>query len=90
MSNALYKVPTAVNEPVRNYAPGSAEREELISKYKEMYNQDPIDVPMYIGGKEVRTNNKKAIHGITNSTNLIPFNLDYNNFSRFFTSKIIY
>jgi len=61
MSNALYKVPTAVNEPVRNYAPGSAEREELISKYKEMYNQDPIDVPMYIGGKEVRTNNKKAM-----------------------------
>ena len=61
MSNALYKVPTAVNEPVKNYAPGSAEREELISKYKEMYNQAPIDVPMYIGGKEVRTNNKKTM-----------------------------
>jgi len=61
MSNALYKVPTAVNEPVKNYAPGSTEREELISKYKEMYNQDPIDVPMYIGGKEVRTNNKKTM-----------------------------
>jgi len=61
MSNALYKVPTAVNEPVRNYSPGSAEREELISKYQEMYNQDPIDVPMYIGGKEVRTNNKKTM-----------------------------
>lgn len=61
MSNALYKVPTAVNEPVKNYAPGSAEREELISKYKEMYNQAPIDVPMYIGGEEVRTNNKKTM-----------------------------
>ena len=61
MSNAIFKVPSAINEPVRGYAPGSSEREELISKYKEMYNQTPIDVPMYIGGKEVRTENKKKI-----------------------------
>ena len=58
MSNALFKVPTAVNEPVKGYAPGSPEHTSLIAKYKEMYNQSPIDVPMYIGGKEVRTNNK--------------------------------
>ena len=37
MSNAIFKVPTAINEPVKSYIPGSAEREELISKYKEMY-----------------------------------------------------
>lgn len=61
MSNAIFKVPTAINEPVKSYAPGSIEREELISKYKEMYNQAPIDVPMYIGGKEVRTDNKRKI-----------------------------
>ena len=59
MSNALFKVPTAVNEPVKGYAPGSPEHTSLIAKYKEMYNQEPIDVPMYIGGEEVRTNNKK-------------------------------
>jgi len=58
MSNALFKVPTAVNEPVKGYAPGSPEHTSLIAKYKEMYNQEAIDVPMYIGGKEVRTNNK--------------------------------
>lgn len=61
MSNAIYKVPSAINEPVKSYAPGSSEREELISKYREMYNQNPIDVPMYIGGQEVRTNDKKKI-----------------------------
>ena len=61
MSNAIYKVPAAVNEPVRNYAPGSAEREELINKYNEMYNQEPIDVPMYIGSEEIRTENKRKL-----------------------------
>jgi 1-pyrroline-5-carboxylate dehydrogenase len=58
MSNALNKVPAAVNEPVRAYAPGTSEHTSLINTYKSMYNQEPIDVPMYIGGKEVRTNNK--------------------------------
>lgn len=61
MSNAIFNVPKAVNEPVKGYAPGSKEREELISVYKEMYAQSPIDVPMYIGGEEVRTNDKKRM-----------------------------
>jgi 1-pyrroline-5-carboxylate dehydrogenase len=61
MPNAIYKVPNAINEPVRNYAPGSAEREELLAKYKQMYDQTPLDVPMYIGGKEVRTEDKKKV-----------------------------
>ena len=61
MGNAYFNVPIAKNEPVRAYKPGSDERENLINKYKEMYNQDPIDVPMYIGSDEVRTNNKKAM-----------------------------
>lgn len=61
MSNAIFNVPKAVNEPVKGYSPGSKEREELISVYKEMYAQSPIDVPMYIGGEEVRTNDKKRM-----------------------------
>ena len=61
MANAYFNVPIAKNEPVRAYKPGSDERENLINKYKEMYNQDPIDVPMYIGSDKVRTNNKKAM-----------------------------
>jgi len=59
MSNAFFKVPVATNEPVRAYAPGSKERESLLHKYKELYNQSPIDIPMYIGGEEIRTNDKR-------------------------------
>ena len=61
MSNAFYNVPVAINEPVKSYAPGSPEKIALIEKYQEMYNQEPIDVPMYIGSKEVRTQAKKAL-----------------------------
>ena len=61
MANALFNVPKAINEPVKGYAPGSPEKNELIATYKQMLQQEPIDVPMYIGGKEVRTNNKKRM-----------------------------
>lgn len=61
MSNAIFQVPIAKNEPVGPYIPGTDQHKNLISKYKEMYNQDPIDIPMYIGGKEVRTDNKKTM-----------------------------
>lgn len=61
MPNAIYKVPVPVNEPVKGYAPNSKERESLLAKYKEMYNQTPIDVPMYIGNKEVRTQDKRKM-----------------------------
>jgi 1-pyrroline-5-carboxylate dehydrogenase len=62
MSNAFFKTPIAINEPVKAYAPGTAETNSLIQTYKDMWSQAPIDVPMYIGGKEVRTNTKKAMN----------------------------
>ena len=61
MSNAFYNVPVAINEPVKSYAPGSPEKIALIEKYQEMYAQEPMDIPMYIGSKEVRTQAKKAL-----------------------------
>ena len=61
MSNAFYKVPVAVNEPVKSYAPNSPEKNSLINKYKEMYKQDEIDVPMYIGDQEIRTEDKRPM-----------------------------
>ncbi len=62
MSNAFFAVPKAINEPVKSYAPGSPERESLLAKYNELYNQAPIDVPMYIGNQQVRTDNKKTLN----------------------------
>lgn len=61
MANAFYNVPVPVNEPVRAYAPGTAEHKNLINKYRELYNQSEIDIPMYIGGQEVRTDNKRPM-----------------------------
>ncbi len=62
MANAHFKVPETVNEPVNDYKPGSPEIQSLLGKYKAMYNQEPIDVPMYIGGEEVRTQDKKPLN----------------------------
>lgn len=61
MANAFFNVPVAKNEPVRAYAPGTAEHTALISKYHELKNQAPIDVPMYIGDQKVHTANKEAM-----------------------------
>lgn len=61
MSNAIFHVPVAVNEPVKGYSSGSSERDSLLKKYNQMYNQEAIDIPMYIGGKEIRTGNKKPL-----------------------------
>ena len=57
MSNAIYNVPVAVNEPVLDYAPGSAERETLKATLKKMRGE-VMDIPMYIDGKEIRSGRK--------------------------------
>jgi 1-pyrroline-5-carboxylate dehydrogenase len=61
MSNAFFSVPVAKNEPVRAYAPGTAEHTSLIAKYQELKNQAPIEVPMYIGSQKVHTSQKVAM-----------------------------
>lgn len=60
MPKGIYKVPVAVNEPVKSYAAGSAERKELQAKLKELRAIE-LDIPMYIGGKEIRSNNKSRL-----------------------------
>jgi 1-pyrroline-5-carboxylate dehydrogenase len=57
MSKGVFKVPTPYNEPIKNYAPKSAERVELQAMLKHLRSQE-LDIPMYIGGKEVRSNDK--------------------------------
>jgi 1-pyrroline-5-carboxylate dehydrogenase len=50
----MSKIPTPQNEPVRSYAPGTPEREELKRALRDMSAQ-PIEIPLIVGGKEVRT-----------------------------------
>ncbi|MBF6611072.1 MAG: L-glutamate gamma-semialdehyde dehydrogenase [Chryseobacterium sp.] len=60
MSKAISQVPFAINETVRSYEPGSPEVKSLISTYREMWKQN-TEIPMVIGGKEVRTEQKTSL-----------------------------
>ncbi len=60
MNNGLFHPPIPQNEPVKQYAPGTEERKKLQDAIKEWRNKE-VDIPMYIGGKEVRSGNKIRI-----------------------------
>jgi 1-pyrroline-5-carboxylate dehydrogenase len=60
MSNAYFKVPLPTNEPVKAYKPGSPEREELKKKINELKSKQ-IEIPLIIGGEEIRTGNTEEI-----------------------------
>src|SRR5438034_4364174 len=53
-SHGIFRVPEPHNEPVRSYAPGSPEREELRIRLTELESQQ-LELPLVIGGEEVRT-----------------------------------
>lgn len=61
MHIGTFSYPMPANEPVLNYAPGSPERKKLKETLAELKVQE-IDVPMYIGGKEVRSGKKVSMH----------------------------
>jgi len=60
MPKGIYNVPTPINEPIKSYAPGTPERAELKKMLEHLRSQE-LDIPMYIGGKEVRSNNKTRL-----------------------------
>ena len=61
MPKGIYNVPKAFNETVKSYAPGSPEREEVLATFNKMYNET-VDVPLYIGGEEIRTGKTQSIN----------------------------
>lgn len=61
MSKAIYKTPQPINEPVLDYKPGSPERKEL-KETLAYYKKTEVDIPMIIGGKEVRTDHEININ----------------------------
>ena len=60
MNYGDFYYPLPANEPVLTYAPGTPEKAALKNAIKELKAQK-IDVPMYIGGDEVRTDKTSAI-----------------------------
>lgn len=60
MGKGFFKVPVAVNEPIKSYAPGTPEREEVLKQYKAYYNST-VEVPLYIGSEEIKTGNTRPM-----------------------------
>jgi 1-pyrroline-5-carboxylate dehydrogenase len=60
MATGFFQIPTPKNEPVLSYAPGSPERKALQLALAEARSRQ-ADIPMFIGGREVRTGNIKKI-----------------------------
>lgn len=60
MGKGIFKVPMAVNEPIKSYAPGTPEREAVLAEYSRMFNSK-IDIPLYINGKYVATKNTRTM-----------------------------
>jgi 1-pyrroline-5-carboxylate dehydrogenase len=60
MSNAVFQLPEIHNEPVYTYIKGSAERTKLVEALKELKSK-VIEIPMYIGGLKVTSDQKVEI-----------------------------
>lgn len=60
MGKGFFQVPTAINEPIKSYAPGTPEREAVLEQYRIYYNGQ-IEVPLYIGSEEIKTGNTRPI-----------------------------
>ena len=61
MATGFFNVPVPKNELVLSYAPGSPERETLLNAIAEA-RETEVEAPMYIGGEEVRSDKKVAMH----------------------------
>ncbi|QDV06975.1 1-pyrroline-5-carboxylate dehydrogenase [Planctomycetes bacterium Poly30] len=56
MTHGVFRVPVPTNEPIQGYAPGSPERASLSAKVASMSKEVP-EIPLIIGGEEIRTGN---------------------------------
>ncbi len=60
MNNAIYNFPQPSNEPVLEYRKDSAERKLLEAELKRQ-TETPIEIPLIIGGREIRTTSKGTV-----------------------------
>jgi 1-pyrroline-5-carboxylate dehydrogenase len=70
MSNAYFKTPVPINEPVKLYKPGSSEREDLKKKLSELKSKE-VEIPLIIGGEEIKTGNTGEIRIPHNTKHLL-------------------
>ena len=58
--NGGRRVPAAVNEPIKSYAPGSPEKADLKARLASMAGET-VDIGIVIGGKELRTGDTSKV-----------------------------
>ena len=61
LTPGFFNVPEPQNEPILSYAPGTRERDELKKLIWDSRN-NPVEIPMFIGGKEITTGQLTPIH----------------------------
>ena len=54
MNNSIVNVPNPINEPIKEYKPGSPEKESVLATYKKL-KDSKTDVKMWIGGKFIES-----------------------------------
>ena len=70
--NAFFNTPEPINEKIRSYKPNTKETESIKKTYHKL-NNTKIDIPMYIGGKKIKTKNKKPISPPHNHKHIIGY-----------------
>ena len=70
MNNCIPIIPAQNCEPVKSYKPGSPERKEAISEYNKLMNK-VVDIPMFINGKNVKSNKTKYIYPPHNHKHIV-------------------
>jgi len=60
MTHGAFHVPEPTNEPVRAYAPKSAERASLKAELKRLASEE-IEIPLVIGGEELETGDTEVV-----------------------------
>jgi 1-pyrroline-5-carboxylate dehydrogenase len=60
MANAQFRVPSPINEPVKNYGPGSPEKTELKAELARQW-KETVQIPLVIDGEKIHTSSKASV-----------------------------
>ncbi|MFW9929103.1 MAG: L-glutamate gamma-semialdehyde dehydrogenase [Candidatus Thorarchaeota archaeon] len=71
MVEGLVKLPIPNNEPILSYLPNSVERKQLKNQLNDFLTMDPIEIPLIIGGKEVKTEKLSEIRMPSNHSKIL-------------------
>ncbi len=60
MNNSIIKIPEAYNEPIKQYLPGSTERQAITEELNRQM-EELVDIPLIINGEHIRTSDQRTV-----------------------------